>query len=153
MTHFSKGSARLDGVSPKTDKLATTLFSDALDMLAEGEPLNVLLVVEDIHGARASYTISDDDEKALISKAHNQVRELACQGGDDDINLNMPVRYAIAYMGAIETTQADGFKDALILEFGEKGYKSYSAYSYVKGRGHKFAWNDPSPAGEVEPLL
>ena len=41
------------------------------------------------------------------------------------------------------------------LEFGERGWRSYSAYSLVDGigTGDGFTWTDPAPAGEVPPLL
>ena len=47
------------------------------------------------------------------------------------------------------------YRDALLLEFGERGYKSYSAYSLFegKGAGDDFAWSEPAPAGELESLL
>ena len=48
-----------------------------------------------------------------------------------------------------------GFADALLLEFGERGWRSYSAYSLVSGvgTGDGFTWTDPAPAGEVSSLL
>ena len=68
--------------------------------------------------------------------------------------LATPVRYAIVYEGAVADDN-DNYRDALMLEFGERGYRSYSAYSLFsgKGRGNGFVWADPAPAGEVEPLL
>ena len=62
--------------------------------------------------------------------------------------------YAIVYEGAVADDN-DNYQDALMLEFGERGYRSYSAYSLLsgKGRGNGFVWTDPAPAGEVEPLL
>ena len=66
-----------------------------------------------------------------------------------------PVRYALVYEGAIQLLKEGGYEDAVLLEFGEKGYKSFSAYSLVhgKGQGDQFVWSDPAPAGELEPLL
>ena len=68
--------------------------------------------------------------------------------------LAAPVRYVIVYEGAVADDN-DNYQDALMLEFGERGYRSYSAYSLLsgKGRGNGFVWTDPAPAGEVEPLL
>ena len=65
-----------------------------------------------------------------------------------------PVVPQKVYEGAVELGD-EGFADALLLEFGERGYHSYSAYSLVdgKGSGDGFSWTDPAPAGEVDPLL
>ncbi len=147
---------RRDGVSAETDELSSTLMGDALDILAAGEEMGVLVAIGDARGVVASYELADDGQEALLNGAYERVRRVARLGGDGDANLGSPVRYAIAYEGAVASEQdGDAFHDALILEFGEKGYKSYSAYSYVKGRGmgERFEWSDPAPAGEVEPLL
>ena len=58
------------------------------------------------------------------------------------------------YEGAIADAEGT-YQDALILEFGEKNYRSFSAYSLVdgKGEGEGFTWTEPAPAGELEPLL
>ena len=63
-------------------------------------------------------------------------------------------RYAITYEGAV-ADETGAYADALLLEFGERGYRSYSAYSLVDGRGtgDGFTWTDPAPAGEMPPLL
>jgi hypothetical protein len=47
------------------------------------------------------------------------------------------------------------YAEALIMEFGERGKRSYSAYSLFEGAGtgDAFRWTDPAPAGEEEPLL
>jgi hypothetical protein len=47
------------------------------------------------------------------------------------------------------------YADALLVEFGEKGRPSFSAYSLFegKGMGDDFGWTDPAPAGEVDQLL
>lgn len=64
------------------------------------------------------------------------------------------MRYALVYEGAIEDDDGS-YADAAILEFGERGYHSYSAFSLVdgKGSGDGFTWTDPAPAGELPPLL
>ena len=56
-------------------------------------------------------------------------------------------------MGWLADTIKDA--DALLLEFGERGYRAYSAYSLIdgKGTGDGFTWTDPAPAGEMDPLL
>ena len=145
---------RKDGVSPQTDELSSALMGHAFDVLAAGDSMGVLLVVGDAQGQVASYEFADDGQVALIKGAKDAVGRLVRQAGDKDAGLGAPVRYALAYEGAV-ADEDDSYQDALLLEFGEKGYKSYSAYSYVKGKGEgdRFAWTDPAPAGEVGPLL
>lgn len=134
---------RREGVSPKTDELASTLMGDALDLLADGEPFVVLLAVQDESGEVSSYEFQDDGPEACLEGARARVAELPGA-----------VRYAIAYEGAIEDEDGS-FADALLLEFGERGYRSYSAFSLVDGNGtgDGFTWSDPAPAGELPPLL
>ena len=132
-----------EGVSPETDELASTLMGAALDLLAAGEPFEVLLAVQDGAGAVSSLEFEDDGPEACLDGARERVR--ASEGA---------VRYAIAYEGAVEVEDG-GYSDAVLLEFGERGYRAYSAYSLVdgKGAGDRFTWTDPAPAGEMEPLL
>ena len=133
----------LDGVSPETDELASTLMGDALDLLAAGDPFCVLLAVQDASGEVTSFEFSDDGAEACLDAARAKVGQVAGAR-----------RYAIAYEGAVEAA-GEGFADALLLEFGERGWRSYSAYSLVDGAGSGdgFTWTDPAPAGEVPPLL
>ena len=132
-----------EGVSPQTDELASTLMGDALDLLAAGDPFCVLLAVQDESDEVASYEFADDGEEACLEAARARVGQVAGA-----------VRYALVYEGAVET-EPGGFADALLLEFGERGWRAYSAYSLVDGRGSGdgFTWTDPAPAGEVPPLL
>ena len=134
---------RRDGVSPETDELASTLMGAALDLLAAGEPLEVLLAVQTADGAVQSYEFEDDGPEACLDGARERVRSI--EGA---------IRYAIAYEGAVEADEG-AYSDAVLLEFGERGYRAYSAYSLFKGRGagDGFTWSDPAPAGEMEPLL
>lgn len=151
---MAENRARREGVSPETDELGSALMGDALDLLAAGEPVEVLLVVQDEKGTVASYEFADDGPEACLEGARDRVRELAVCHGSANEGLADPVRYAIVYEGAVEM-EADTYADALLLEFGERGYASYSAYSLVegKGEGDGFTWTDPAPAGEMEPLL
>ena len=148
------GEAELrDGVSAELDALAAELLADGLDRLAAGEEVNVLLAVEDAEGAVASYEFADDGPEQCLEAARNRVRELAQAGGDAQAGITAPVRYAICYEAAV--ADEDGaYQDALLLEFGESGWKSYSGYSLFQGRGEgdALAWTDPAPAGELEPL-
>lgn len=151
---MAENRARREGVSPETDELGSALMGDALDLLAAGESVEVLLVVQDEKGTVASYEFADDGPEACLEGARDRVRELAVCHGSANEGLVDPVRYAIVYEGAVEM-EADTYADALLLEFGERGYASYSAYSLVegKGEGDGFTWTDPAPAGEMEPLL
>ena len=147
---------RSDGMSAELDVLGSTLMGEALDALAAGESFGVLLAIQDAGGVVSSFEFSDDGAEACLKGAYDKVRALGKGGsttrkGDDFAE---PVRYAIAYEGAV-ADKSGTFRDALMLEFGERGYRSYSAYSLLsgKGEGSGFAWTDPAPAGEVEPLL
>ena len=140
MTHYDTTHG---GVSPQLDELSSTLMGDALDMLAEGHAMGVLLVIQDSGGEVSSFEFTDDGPEALLEGARSRVRRS-----------KRAVRYALAYEGAVETGEGV-FEEALILEFGERGWPSYSAYSLFEGRGQGegFRWTDPAPAGEEEPLL
>ena len=134
-----------EGVSPETDELASTLMGDALDLLAANEPFEVLLAVQDESGVVKSYEFVDDGPEACLEGARAKVGELSGTGAR---------RYAIVYEGAVED-DSGAYADALLLEFGERGYRAYSAYSLFEGRGagDGFTWTDPAPAGEMTPLL
>lgn len=134
---------RREGVSPQTDELASTLMGAAFDLLAAGEPFEVLLAVQDASGDVQSYEFEDDGPEACLAGARERVR--SSEGA---------VRYAIAYEGAVEA-EGGTYADAVLLEFGERGYRAYSAFSLFEGRGtgDGFTWSDPAPAGEMEPLL
>ena len=144
MTTVSKNEDREYGrVSPELDELSSTLMGAALDLLAEGEDLGVLLALQSEDGSITSLAFSDDGPEALLDGARNRVR-----------HARSTLRYAIAYEGAIELDDGQ-FADAVLLEFGERGTPSFSAYSLYEGRGagDAFRWTDPAPAGEEEPLL
>ncbi len=145
---------RADGISPELDELSATLMGDAFDLLADGQPVDVLLVVQDAVGNVAPYVFGGDGPEACLEGAHDKVASLVSSCGDAEGGLAAPVRYAIAYEGAV-ADETGAFQDALLLEFGERGYKSFSAFSFVdgKGSGDGFRWTDPAPAGELEPLI
>ena len=149
-----KSEDRRDGISPELDELSSELMGDAFDILADGGELNVRLVVEDEARNVASYEFADDGPEALLDGAHRRIVALVKQAGDAEQGLGNPLRYALVYEGAIADAEGT-YQDALILEFGEKNYRSFSAYSLVdgKGEGEGFRWTEPAPAGELEPLL
>lgn len=141
-------------VSAALDELSCDLMGAALDRLAEGEAVNVLLVVGDAQGNACDFEFSDDGEEACLIGARDKVRALARSKGDASLGLGAPRYYALCYEGAVDNG-AGSYADALIMEFGEKGCPAFSAYSLFEGRGmgEDFAWSDPAPAGEVESLL
>ena len=149
-----KSEDRRDGISPELDELSSELMGDAFDILADGGELNVRVVVEDEARNVASYEFADDGPEALLDGAHRRIVALVKQAGDAEQGLGNPLRYALVYEGAIADVEG-AYQDALILEFGEKNYRSFSAYSLVDGRGEGegFRWTEPAPAGELEPLL
>ncbi len=149
-----KSEDRRDGISPELDELSSELMGDAFDILADGGELNVRLVVEDEARNVASYEFADDGPEALLDGAHRRIVTLTKEKGDAGQGLGNPLRYALVYEGAIADVEG-AYQDALILEFGEKNYRSFSAYSLVdgKGEGEGFRWTEPAPAGELEPLL
>lgn len=130
-------------VSPQLDELTSTLMGDALDVLATRGKLNVLLVIQMQDGTVESLEYADDGAERLLTAARDHVR-----------STRHALRYAIAYEGAVDA-EDETFADALIVEFGERGCPSYSAFSLFEGRGKEeaFRWTDPAPAGEEEPLL
>lgn len=141
-------------ISVELDELSCELMGEALDRLAEGADVNVLLVVGDADGCAASYEFADDGEEACLAGARDKVRSLARSKGDAAAGLGVPRYYALCYEGAV--ADADGsYADALIMEFGEKGQPAYSAFSLFEGRGmgDGFCWSEPAPAGEVDALL
>lgn len=145
---------RRQGVSPELDELSSALMGDALDLLADGQDVNVLLVIEDAQGEVASFAFVDDGAEALLEGAYGCVRRVAKAHGDKDTGLGDPLRYALVYEGMVADDWG-AYRDALMLEFGERGWQAYSAFSLFegKGAGDGFTWTDPAPAGEVEPLL
>lgn len=145
---------RREGVSPELDGLAAELLGDALDIIAEGDDLGVLLVVEDARGNVASYEFIDDGPEQCLEAARERVVALGSANGDAEAGLERPQRYAICYEAAV-ADETGAYQDAVLLEFGERGYKSYSGYSLFEGRGagDGLTWTDPAPAGELEPLL
>lgn len=137
---------RKEGLSQELDELSSDLFGEALDLLAAGEHFGALLVVESEQGEVSSLEFSDDGQEACLEAARDKVKNLASSGN--------ALRYALVYEGAV-ADEEDAFLDALIMEFGEKDYKNYSAFSFIEniGGNDNFIWSDPAPAGELEPLL
>lgn len=148
--------AKDDGyqVSAELDELSCDLMGEALDLLAEGEDVNVLLAVGDAAGNAGSLVFADDGAEACLVGARDKVRALVRAKGDASLGIGAPQYYAICYEGAV-AGEDGSYADALIMEFGEKGHPAFSAYSLFENRGggESFRWSDPAPAGEVDSLL
>ncbi|MEE0028469.1 MAG: hypothetical protein U0J70_12835, partial [Atopobiaceae bacterium] len=56
----------IDTVSEELDELSSTLMGDALNVLAEGDSMGVLVVIQDDVGEVASYEFVDDGPQALL---------------------------------------------------------------------------------------
>ena len=141
-------------ISPELDALSCDLLGSALDALAAGVDVLGIVAVEDAEGTRMTRAFSDDGPEACITGARELVSSLVSSAGDASEPIGAPERYALVYEGAVERDD-EGFDDALILEFGEAGQPSFSAYVLWEGfgAGEKFMWADPMPAGEVDSLL
>ena len=70
-----KGELR-EGVSSKTDELASTLMGDALDLLAAGEPFEVLLAVQEDDDQVQSFEFEDDGAEACLEAARAKVSQV-----------------------------------------------------------------------------
>ena len=132
-------------VSPELDMLSCELLGDAFDRLADAQDVNVLLVTQNGSGEVTPYEFAEDGAEACLQGAHEKVRELgeACE------------LYALCYEGSVDAEGDGVYHDAVILEFGQRGWPTYSAYCLFqgKGAGEQFAWADPQPAGELESLF
>ena len=135
---------RKTGVTPELDELSGNLIGEALDMLADGEQFCVLVAVEDENEEVETLDFSDDGPEECLEAAREYVHDLR----------ESTLRYTICYVGAVED-ESGAYADALIFEFGERGYEHFSGVMFFMGRGEgeDFAWTDPAPAGEIEPLL
>lgn len=148
MAHDAPGA-----ISPELDELSCDLIGEALDVLADSADLGVVATVLDDRSMRLTCSFDDDGIEACLMGARDWVRGLA-SGAVKDAGITKPVCYAIAYLGAVD--MGDGFADALVTEFGDKGNDvDYSAYTLLEGvgEGDGLRWGDPAPAGELEPLL
>ncbi len=129
-------------ISDELDQLSCELIADALDILAEGRDVNVMVVTQDSGNKADARTFSDDGPEECLNAARAHVSSSGAQ------------RYAIAYDGAVADEEGS-FHDALLVEFGERGNEAFSAFVAYEGRGagDDFAWADPAPAGQTENLL
>jgi hypothetical protein len=130
-------------ISSELDALSCDLLGQALDALAAGVEVPVLVSVDAGQGAEVS-SFSDDSLELCLEAARSFVRDRS------DV-----ICYAIVYDGDV-ALEGEAYQAALILEFGEKGAETaYSGYVLYDGFGAQddFAWADPEPAGTCELLV
>jgi len=145
-------------ISPQMDALACALIDYGLDMLSESGELVPTLAVEDEKGERSLFSFDDEDFEECLQEVHDRLT--AAAKGEPALEglKGRPVRYAIAYDGAIEIpdSQVEGYEPALIVEYGERGMsRAYSAYLLYQnpGGGEDFMWTEPEAAGEGDLLV
>lgn len=140
-------------VSADLDMLTCDLIGEALDVLAEGPLEGVVATVLDADRTRFTCSFEEDSPEECLEGARRWVAELG-RGAKKQEGVGRPSCYALAYQGAVDL--GDGYADALIVEFGERGNAcDYSAHLELQGigKGDRLMWTDPAPAGELDPLL
>lgn len=145
-------------ISDELEALAGTLIDYSLDLLGETGELAPTLAVEDEHGERTLLSFDDEDMEECLDEARGLLAAAARGKRKLEGLHGRPVRYALAYDGAIDVPESrkKGFEPALIVEYGEHGMTSgYSAYMLYEnaGKPQEFAWTDPAAAGEGELLV
>lgn len=145
-------------ISESMDALACALIDYSLDLLGETGELSPTLAVEDGLGTRSLLSFDDEDFEECLDEVYARLRAAASGKQELEGLPGKPVRYAIAYDGAVQLPDApdDGFTSALIIEYGEKGMsQGYSAYLLYENEGNpqEFAWTEPAAAGEGELLV
>ena len=145
-------------ISQEMDALACALIDYSLDLLGETGELVPTLAVEDAVGNRSLLSFDDEDFEECLDEVRSRLT--AAARGEKTLEglPGKPVRYAIAYDGAVEIPDSDveGFEPALIVEYGEHGMTSaYSAYMLYENPGdpQEFAWTEPAAAGEGDLLV
>ena len=137
-------------ISEELDGMSCDLIETALDALACGMDISVLVSLENQEGQRLTQVFNDDSIVACLDGAKEYIA--SDQALVEGLSV---VRYALTYLGSVEV-EPELFEDALILEYGEKGAEAaYSAYSLVSGigEGENFLWTDPAPAGLCQLLV
>lgn len=165
--HAEKGGvmAEQSGISHELDALASEMFGQCFDALAEGNTLWPLVSVEDQAGARETIEFAEDDPNECLIAARAYIREKKSRkkrekhghkGQDSASELGDFVRYALGYDALVRDEESGELLSAVIVEFGEAGAPSaYSGFSYyqVGKTPADFMWTDPQPAGEEDLLL
>lgn len=145
-------------ISEAMEALAGALIDYSLDLLGETGELSPTVAVEDAEGNRSLLSFDDEDFEECLQEIHDRLVEASKGKAVLEGLVGRPVRYAIAYDGAVQLPDAldDGFEAALIVEYGEQGMsQAYSAYLLYQNEGNpqEFAWTEPAAAGEGELLV
>ena len=152
------GDMEPEPISAEMDALACATIDYSLDLLGETGELNPTLAVEDAEGCRVLLSFDDEEIEECLAEARRRLTAAAQAEQSIEGLKGVPVRYALAYDGAVEIPDSDveGFEPALIVEYGEHGMTSaYSAYLLYQNPGdpQEFAWTDPAAAGEGDLLV
>ena len=140
-------------ISDELNALVCATIDYALDLLGETAELSVTLVVEDAAGNQVLLSFDDEEIEECLDEARSMVASKSSSLGELE---GRPVRYAIAYDGAVEESQGAGYEPALIVEYGEKGLsQGYSAFLFYLNAGEpdRFQWTDPAAAGICDLLV
>lgn len=142
-----------DKISPELDKLASSVFEESFNELAETKELWPLLAVEDEDGIRELISFTEDDKDQCV-KAARAYLQMSKNKGIGQIK--KPYRYALAYDAMVQEEQGKHLQAAVIVEFGESGSEhAYSGYSFYRhGKTPEdFLWTNPQAAGFEDLLL
>lgn len=144
-------------ISDQLEALAGSLINYSLDLLGEVGELSPTLAAENAAGDPVLLSFDDEDVEECLDEIRARLRASAAGKQGLEGLKGVPVRYAIAYDGAVQLPDSpDGYEPALIVEYGEKGMtQGYSAYLLYQNAGdsQEFAWTDPAAAGEGELLV
>ena len=143
-------------ISDDLEALADDLIAYGLECLGETGHLVPTAGVEDLSGTRVMLTFDDDVTEECMEQARELIAKAGHKNGVVEGLDGKVVRYAIAYDGAVREHENGPYKNALIVEYGERGMTSaYSAYLLYKkaGRAKDFVWTDPAAAGEMSLLV
>ena len=126
----------------------TSLLDDTIDycleqLVYEGD-FPVMLATQDTQKQRDLISFNGDELEDCLLEARRRLSPKHTK------NIT---QYAIAYNGAIEEIEGQGFSPALIIEYGEEnlscGYSLYMLYEH-EGDVKHFNYTDPAAAGETE---
>ena len=143
-------------ISEELEELADDVMDAALDAMCNKGEFSPLLAVENAQGERVMLAFDDEELEECLDAARGMVATAA--SGKKPIKglPGGPVRYVIAYDGAIRESDDDPYESAVIIEYGETGLSAgYSAYLLYQnpGKPQEFVWTDPAAAGEMELLV
>ena len=93
-------------ISEEMDALACALIDYSLDLLGEVGERAPTLAVEDDRGARTLLSFDDEDFEECLDEVHDRLKAAAKGKGELEGLKGRPVRYAIAYDGAIQDPDA-----------------------------------------------